>query len=172
MGKHVVAVLIALLFTVSSQAQIKIGFMNPAEVLAQMEEVQIIDQEIQKLIETRDTELLDKSTQLQQDFATYEEGKTVLSAEARAQKEQEFLDRNAALEQDRETYLNEIRQKRAQMMAPIIEKMDVAIKSIAEEMGLDLVLNQMTSYGDAIVFFSSEERLNITSQVLAKLQAE
>ncbi len=172
MGKHVLAVLIALLFTVSSQAQIKIGFMNPSNVLAQLEEVQIVDQEIQKLVETRDADLLAKSTQLQQDFATYEEGKTVLSAEARAQKEQEFLDRNNALEQDRETYLNEIRQKRAQMMTPIIEKMDVAIKAIAEEMGLDLVLNQTTSYGDAIVFFSKEERLNITSQVLAKLQAE
>ncbi|RNC79458.1 MAG: OmpH family outer membrane protein [Balneola sp.] len=172
MGKHIVAVLVALLFTVSAQAQIKIGFMNPAEVLAQIEEVQIIEQEIQKLVETRDADLLARTTQLQQDFATYEEGKTVLSEQARAEKEQEFLDRNEALEQDRETYLNEIRQKRAQMMTPIIERMDTAIKVTAEEMGLDLVLNQMTSYGDAIIFFSKEERLNITSLVLAKLQAQ
>ena len=57
-------------------------------------------------------------------------------------------------------------------MTPIIEKMDLAIKAIATEMGLDLVLNEMTSYGDAIIFYANEEKLNITQQVIAKLKAE
>jgi outer membrane protein len=172
MKKYYTAVLLIALISISANAQIKIGYMNPAEVLSQLDQVATIDQEIEKLVETRDADLIAKSTQLQQDFATYQEGMSVLSAEARAAKEQELLDRNTDLEQERETYLNEIRQKRLQMMAPILEEMDNAIKSVATKMGLDLVLNESTSYGDAIVFYSNEERLNITQQVIDLLKAE
>lgn len=172
MKKYYTAVLLTALISISANAQVKIGYMNPAEVLSQLDQVATIDQEIEKLVETRDADLIAKSTQLQQDLATYQEGMAVLSAEARAAKEQELLDRNTDLEQERETYLNEIRQKRLQMMAPILEEMDNAIKSVATKMGLDLVLNESTSYGDAIVFYSSEERLNITQQVIELLKAE
>lgn len=172
MKKYYTAVLLAALVSISANAQVKIGYMNPAQVLSQLDQVATIDQEIEKLVESRDADLIAKSTQLQQDLATYQEGMAVLSAEARAAKEQELLDRNTDLEQERETYLNEIRQKRLQMMAPILEEMDNAIKSVATKMGLDLVLNESTSYGDAIVFYSSEERLNITQQVIDLLKAE
>ena len=172
MKNYYMAVLIAAFISISANAQIKVGYMSPAEVLSQLDEVAIIEQEIEKLVETRDADLIAKSTQLQQDLATYEEGMAVLSAEARAAKEQELLNRNTELEQERDTYLNEIRQKRLQMMAPILEEMDKAIKSVAAEMELDLVLNEATSYGDAIVFYSSEEKLNITQQVIAILKAE
>lgn len=172
MKKYYTAVLLAALVSISANAQVKIGYMNPAQVLSQLDQVATIDQEIEKLVESRDADLIAKSTQLQQDLATYQEGMAVLSAEARAAKEQELLDRNTDLEQERETYLNEIRQKRLQMMAPILEEMDNAIKSVATKMGLDLVLNESTSYGDAIVFYSSEERLNITQQVIDLLKSE
>lgn len=172
MKKYYIAVLLAAIVSISANAQIKIGYMNPAEVLAQLDEVAAVEEDIQTLIETRDADLIAKSTQLQQDLATYEEGMAVLSAEARATKEQELLDRNTELEEERENYLNEIRQKRLQMMAPILEEMDAAIKTVATEMGLDLVLNETTSYGDAIIFYSGEEGLNITSRILAILKAE
>ncbi|MEQ9308359.1 MAG: OmpH family outer membrane protein [Balneolaceae bacterium] len=172
MKKYFLVVLLTAFFSIATFAQVNIGYMNPSQVLSELEEVATIEQQIETLIETRDQDLIAKSTQLQQDLATYEEGKAVLSAEARANKEQEFLNRNNELEQERETYLNEIRQKRSQMMTPVLQKMDEAIKSIALEMNLDLVLNEVTSYGDAIIFYSNEEKLNITSQVVAKLKAE
>ncbi len=172
MKKHFLVVVLTAILSITAFAQTKIGYMNPSQVLSELEEVVTIEQQFQTLIETRDQDLIAKSTQLQQDLATYEEGKAVLSAEARATKEQELLDRNTDLEKERETYLNEIRQKRAQMLTPILEKMDTAIKAIASQMGLDLVLNEATSYGDAIIFYANEEKLNITSQVVAKLKAE
>lgn len=172
MKKHFLVVLLTAFFSITAYAQVNIGYMNPAQVLSELEEVAAIEQQIETLIETRDQDLISKSTQLQQDLATYEEGKAVLSAQARSNKEQEFLDRNTQLEQERETYLNEIRQRRSQMMSPILQRMDTAIKSIAAEMNLDLVLNEVTSYGDAIIFYSNEEKLNITAQVIAKLKAE
>lgn len=146
--------------------------MNPSEVLASLEEVSEIENQIDQLIATRDQELLDKTTQLQQDVASYEEGKSVLSAEARADKEQEFLDRSDALEEERQNALNEIRQRRAQLLSPVMERMDQAIQKIARGKGLELVLNQSTSYGDAIIFYSQQDSFNITQAVINELKAE
>ena len=50
--------------------------------------------------------------------------------------------------------------------------MNVAIDKIAKQMDIDIVLNEDTSYGDAIIFYSSEDRLNITKLVLAELKSE
>merc|ERR1712193_90217 len=103
--------------------------------------------------------LIAKSTQLQQDLAAYEEGKALLNEEARATKEQELLKRDQELQAERDTYLNEVRQKRSMMLQPIIMRMDSVMTDIAEEMNLDLILNQGTSYGDAIIFYAQDERL-------------
>jgi Skp family chaperone for outer membrane proteins len=172
MKKQFLALILSVIVTIPAFSQVKVGFMNPNEVLTALDEVAEIEAQIQTLIETRDQELLDKTTQLQQDLASYEEGKSVMSADARAQREQEFLDRNTALEEERENALNEIRQKRAQMMTPIVERMDVAIKNVAASKGLELVLNEGTSYGDAIIFYSSDQAVNITQDVIAELKAE
>ena len=80
------------------------------------------------------------------------------------------MQQNQDLETERDSYLNEIRQRRAQMMQPIIERMDAAIQKIATSMNIDLVLNEGTSYGDAIIFYANAERLNITNQVLEELK--
>lgn len=172
MKKHFLIFTLTVLMSVSTYAQIKIGYMNPAQVLSELDEVATVEQQIEALIQQRDQDLISKSSQLQQDLATYEESKAVLSAEARATKEKELLDRNTSLEQERESYLNEIRQKRTQMMTPILQKMDTAINAVALEMGLDLVLNEMTSYGDAIIFYANEEKRNITTDVINKITAE
>jgi outer membrane protein len=156
------------LFTTGLQAQVKIGYMNPSVVLAQLDEVAFVDQQIEQLVQDRDAELMAKANQLQQDFTAYEEARSMLNEEARVTREEDLLARDQQLQEERENYFNEITQKRALMLQPIIEKMDQIMAEVAEEKGLDLILNEASSYGDAIVFFSSEE-LNITQEVLSRM---
>ena len=162
------ALLWILLLTIEAQAQIKIGYMNPSVVLSQLDEVAIVEQQIEQLVQQRDTELMSKANQLQQDFVAYEEARSMLNEEARIIREEDLLARDQQLQEERENYLNEITQKRAQLLQPIIEKMDQVMAEVAQEKGLDLILNEATSYGDAIVFFSAEE-LNITQEVLSRM---
>ncbi len=159
-------------FIVSTEAfaQVKIGYMNPSVVLAQLEEVAFVDQQIEELVQTRDQELIAKANQLQADFVAYEEARSMLTEEARASREENLLARDQELQEERENYLNEITQKRAQLLQPIIEKMDRIMSEVAQERGLDLVLNEATSYGDAIIFFSADN-LNITEDVLNRMQS-
>ena len=170
MKQHIIfpALLWIFLFTVEAQAQVKIGYMNPSVVLSQLDEVAFVDQQIEQLVQERDTELMSKANQLQQDFVAYEEARSMLNEEARIIREEDLLARDQQLQEERENYLNEITQKRAQLLQPIIEKMDQVMAEVAQEKGLDLILNEATSLGDAIVFFSAEE-LNITQEVLSRM---
>lgn len=172
MKKHILTLLLTVFISTATFAQVKVGYMNPLLVLDQLEEVKKVDEEINTLVDTRDQALIAKATQLQSDFATFEQGKGVLSPEARSTKEQEFIDRNDELEAERTSYLSEIQQKRSQLMAPLIERMNSAIAEVATEMGLELILNETTGYGEAIIFFAGEEGINITAKVLDKLKAE
>ena len=172
MKKIPILFLFSALLSIPAYSQIRIGYMNPALAMSQMEEVAQVDQQVQDLLTKRDAQLVEKATALQSDFTEYEQGKAVLSAEVRAEREQALVARNQELEQEKEAYLNEVRQKRNELMTPIIERLNSAIEKIAEEMHLDLVLNEATSYGDAIVFYANEEKLNITSKVVQELKQQ
>ena len=172
MKKLLLSIFVVGLFTIGLQAQVKIAYMNPNAVLAQLEEVIAIDQQIEALINQRDQEIINKANALQQAFTDYEAVRLTLSTEEQQAREAELLQQNQDLETERDSYLNEIRQRRAQLLQPIIEQMDAAIQKIATQMDVDLVLNEGTSYGDAIVFYADEDRLNITNQVLAELKSE
>ncbi len=151
-------------------AQVKIGYTNPARILSQLPEVEKVDKEIQELITQRDEELASKATNLQQLFSDYEATMANLSEQEQTTREQELMELNQQFEQDRESMMNEIRQKRAELMSPIIRKMNEAMQAVAKEMNLDLVLNEGTSNGDAIIFFAESEQLNITGKIIEKLK--
>ena len=158
--------------SVGLQAQVNIAYMNPNSILGQLEEVIAIDQQIEALINQRDQEIKIKANTLQQAFSEYDATHSSLTNEEQKAIEAELLKQNQELESERESYLNEIRQKRAQLLQPVIDRMNVAIDKIAKQMDIDIVLNEDTSYGDAIIFYSSEDRLNITKLVLAELKSE
>lgn len=151
-------------------AQVKIGYANPARVLSALPEVEEVDQQIQALIEQSDEELATKATELQSVFTNYESNMNNLSEQERATREEELMEMNQQFEQDRESMMNNIRQRRSELMTPIIEKMNTAMEEIAAEMELDLILNEGTSTGDAIVFFANSEQLDITDRIIERIQ--
>lgn len=170
MKKITALVLFVSLFAIQNVfAQVNIGHTNPARILSQVPEVEEVDAEIQALIEQRDQELGERAAQLQQEFSDYEQTMATLSEQERRSREEVLMEKNQQFEQQREVMMNEIRQKRAELMAPIIERMNGAMDEVAQEMGLDLILNEGTSYGDSIIFFTKSESLDVTDEIIAKL---
>lgn len=153
-----------------ANAQVRIGYTNPARVLNELPEVDTVDQQIQELIAEKDNQLATKAGELQQILSQYEENKASLSEQERQSREEELIEMNRQFEAERESYLKEVRDRRNQLMRPIIEKMNRAMEEVAGEMNLDLVLNEGTSYGDAIIFYAESEGLDITSKIIAKIK--
>lgn len=166
----VLSVILSLFMFQDAFAQLKVGFTNPARILSQLPEVEEVDREIQALIEERDEELAEMATNLQQVYSDYENNSNVQSEDEQSAQEQELMEMNQQFETERETMMNEIREKREELMSPIIERMNAAMEEVAKEQGIDLILNEGTSYGDAIIFYANSERLNITNDIIEKLK--
>ncbi|MFP8487907.1 OmpH family outer membrane protein [Gracilimonas sp. Q87] len=151
-------------------AQVKIGYANPGQILSALPEVEQVDQQIEAMITESDQELAQKANELQQIFTNYEENMNSMSKQERGSREEELMELNQQFEQERETMMNRIRQRRSELMQPIIEKMNVAMEEVAQEMGLELILNEGTSSGDLIVFYANSDQLNITNNIIEKIQ--
>ena len=83
-----------------------------------------------------------------------------------------LIARNDELEAERESYLNEIRQRRVTLLQPVNTKLENAIKAVADSLNIDLVLNEATSYGDTIISYSGFGSINISSLVLERITSK
>lgn len=172
MVKKVLSTFTFLLFFVSvtAVAQVNIGHMSIQEVLSQLPERQQIESQLNELITEKQQELQQKAADFQNAVAQYQENQASLSEQQRQAREEELAEMEEALNEYQQSIQVEIQQRRAELLQPIYDRMDKAIAAIAEDMGLDFVLNESTNTGDNIIYFSSQQQLDITSKVIDRLK--
>ena len=151
-------------------AQVKIGYANPQAILDSLPEVRAIEDQIIALLEAKDADLSIKADSLQLMIDTYEQIKGTLNDQARQSREAQILQKEQEFNAARESSLSEVQQRQNALLAPVRAKIAEAIKSVADEMGLDMVLNEETSQRSIIIFYSSDSSFNITEKVLEKLK--
>lgn len=167
--KTITTLSLLIAFSVTAHAQLKIGYTNPLRILSQMPEVEAVDKEITELVKERDYELTTKADRIQQQFEEFEQNRAGMTESRQRVVMESLRASNEAFEEERMNYMAEVRQKREELMQPVLDKLDAAIKQASEELGLDLVLNEGTTNGDLIVFFASGEQLDITNKVIEVL---
>ena len=151
-------------------AQVKIGYANPQAILDSLPEVKVIENQIVALLEAKDSDLAIKADSLQQMIDTYEQIRGTLNDQARQSREAQILQKEQEFNTARESSLSEVQQRQNALLAPVRARIAEAIKTVADEMGLDMVLNEETSQRSIIIFYSSDSTLNITEKVLEKLK--
>ncbi|MFN1835926.1 OmpH family outer membrane protein [Balneola sp. MJW-20] len=166
MLKKIILSAAAVCISLSAQAQLKIGYTNPIRILSQMPEVDEVDKEIQELVTARDYELTTKAGQIEKQFAEFERNRAGMTESRQKVIMESLMQTNQAFEEERQNYMAEVRQKRNDLMEPVLDKLDAAIKQASQELGLDLVLNEGTTNGDLIVFFAASEKMDITDKVV------
>lgn len=171
MIKKVLSTAALLLFVVSASAvaQVKIGYLNTQEVMSQLPEVEQVQEELSNFIEQKQQELTQKATAYQDEVAAYQSSRGSMSDQQAQQREQELTNQMTALEEFDQQIRLEIQQKRQELLAPILTRMDKVIAAVAEENDLDFVLNESINTGDSVVFYASGNQLDITQQVLNRL---
>lgn len=161
--------LLVLVMTVHAHAQIKIGFMDVQSVMSELPEVENIQAKLDDFVTQKQQQLKDRTASFQEAVANYQDNQASMSAEQQASREKELT----AMEEDLRTFQQsiqtEIQQYRQELLAPIYADIDSAIANIAEEQNLDFVLNKATMRGENIVQFSSQQKLNITEQVIQRI---
>lgn len=170
----------ALLFAVVSTfalnatatAQLRVGILNPQEVLAALPETKALEANLEAFVTSRQqdfeakyTAWLDEVTKFQQNLQS-----GVLSQQAQEEITNQLGATQQELEVMEQRFQIELQEKRAELLEPLLNRMETAMQEVAKEKGLDFILNEATASGDPIVYFASSKATNVTQNVIDKLK--
>lgn len=151
---------------------LKIGYVDPQSILSKMPEWKAVQQRLQNFADRKREELAKKQQQFQQQVTAYQQKSAVISDEAKKKEEQRLGQLNAELQQFQTQLQREIQQKQQELVGPLLQQIEEAINQVAADMELTYVLNTVTSNGDVIILYASEEaqqQYDITDSVMREL---
>jgi outer membrane protein len=156
----------------SNNSELKIGYVNPQSILANMPEMRAVQQRLQNFTARKQQELLTLEQDFQTQVAQYQQKVGVISAEAQQQEEARLGQLQQELLQAQEVAEQGLAQRRDELVGPLLEQIGSAIEAVAQKQGLSYVLNTTTSSGDMIILYASEDfraKFDITQSVMEEL---
>jgi outer membrane protein len=156
----------------SNNSELKIGYVNPQSILANMPEMRAVQQRLQNFTARKQQELSTLEQEFQTQVAEYQQKVGVISAEAQQQEEARLGQLQQELLQAQEVAEQELAQRRDELVGPLLEQIGLAIEAVAQKQGLSYVLNTTTSSGDMIILYASEDfraKFDITQSVMEEL---
>ena len=156
----------------SNNSELKIGYINPQSILANMPEMRAVQQRLQNFTARKQQELSTLEQEFQTQVAEYQQKVGVISADAQQQEEARLGQLQQELLQAQEVAEQELAQRRDELVGPLLEQIGAAIEAVAQKQGLSYVLNTTTSSGDMIILYASEDfraKFDITQSVMEEL---
>lgn len=141
-------------------AESKIGFVNSQRILAEAPQAAKAKKKIEKDFEKRDQDLQRMVKQLQtMQEAMDKNGPTMAETERRA-KERELADLTRDLQRKQREFREDLSQRQNEEMAAIFERVNKAIKQVADAEKYDIIFQEA-------VYFN--QRIDITDKVIKAL---
>lgn len=156
----------------NAQQNLEIGYVDPQEILNKMPEMKAVQQRLQNFIDKKRQEYAEKQQDFQQQVSEYQQKQSVISESAKQKEEERLGKLNAELQQYQGQIQQEIQQKQQELVGPLLDQIDQAVSTVAQNMGLTYVINRRTSQGDAIILYTSQQaqqKYDITTEVMNEL---
>jgi len=162
--------ILALVLTTNfAQAQQKIGYMNSTAVLSLMPEMKAAETTLEvskQKYQERGKLMIDS---LQQDYQIIQQkmAKGELSPKQQEDEGKRLQAREQKIGQYEQTMVLELQKKEAELLQPILTKLQDAINAVAEEGGYSYVLNDVPGAGSIILYKQPGD--NLTEAVIKKM---
>lgn len=169
MTKYIFGLILLLIAFSSTQAQLKIGYVDSATILDSLTESQDAQLRLDAIILEWQEELTKLENEWKDNYEDYEKRKLILSDKKRAEIEKNLVELEKKISTFRQQKFGvggELFRKQDELMKPIQNKVFNAIKSVSEEEDLDFVFDRS---GDLIFLYAKDE-YDITKLVLEKLR--
>lgn len=167
--------LVALLFIASAvlgmapvSAQLKIGYIDSNRILATFKEAQDVRKQLEDISKQWENEAKDMQTQIKDLQEQLESQSLLLSEQRKQEKAQEIQNLYLKYQQ----YLNEkfgpqgeVVKKEAELLKPVIDKINTAIKKIGESDGYSYIFDVVA----ANILYASEDQADLTDKLLEEL---
>ena len=167
MKKMILSLLLALGALLPASAQ-KFALVDMEYILKNIPAYERANEQLNQISKKWQSEVEALNNQAQTLYKNYQNELVFLSAEQKKQREQAILDKEKEASDLKKKYVSpegELYKKRESLIGPIQDEIYVAVKGIAEQRGLALVLDRASDNG--IVFASPTA--DISNEVLAKL---
>ena len=148
-----------------AQAQVKIAHVNTAEVLDAMPDKATAEKALEKYYGELQSQMQAMGTEYQNKVQAYQANEATMSNLVKQSKEKEILDLQNRIQQFQANAESEFEAKRAELLAPILEKIQNAINTVGKEKGYTYVLDLAT--GAAV--YVGDDAVDCTKDVKAKL---
>ena len=169
--KRITILTLLLLLPLAAFAQLKVGIMNPDDVLDAMPEAAQVQADLENFAQERQAAFQQQYQSWIEEVTAYSERAEagVYSEAEQAAEEERLAEMQEEVTNMQQNLEREIQQRQAELFNPLLVKVEDAMAEVAEEMGLDFVLNKTSNTGDPIVYYASERATDITQQVIEKL---
>ncbi|TRZ57649.1 MAG: OmpH family outer membrane protein [Rhodocyclaceae bacterium] len=144
----------------SVSAEVKIGFVNSQRVLNDAPQAARAKKKIEKEFEKRDTDLQKLAKQLQTLQETLEKNSLTMTESERRTKEREFGELNRDFQRKQREFKEDLNLRQNEEMAAIYERVNKAIKGIAEAEKYDLIVQEAVY---------AHPRLDLTDKIIKAL---
>ena len=168
------AAVLLLGFAAAAQAQqlppLRIGYTDHEVLISNMPQTRTIQEELQAEVESGQRILLSMQEDYTGKVERYQTQRSLLSEERQQEREQELLALQQELQEKASELEQDLVQREIDLFSPIYELVDEAIRKVATERGLDLVLRTQAGPAQPILLYVNEDRIvDITLDVAREL---
>ena len=157
--------MIALLFALMSaqaEAELRVGFVNTAEILKQAPQAEEASSRLQAEFASREAEVVAEAKKLKAKEETLKRDGPIMSDEERRKMERDIVNMRRDIKRAEEAFNEDLNLRRNEELAKLQRNVARAIVDMAKEEKFDLILES------GVVFAS--ERVDITKKLLERLK--
>lgn len=155
--------LVALTGTVAA-ADLKIGFVNPAQVSAQAPQAEAVRQKLEKEFAPRDKEIVAMQEDLSKLEDRLQRDAAVMSDDKRLGLQREIIARRRDIERTQEAFREDFNMRRNEALANLQRRIFQAVSGFAEEQGFDLIIAGGVMY--------ASNQVDVTEQIIERLRED
>ena len=148
-----------------ANAQVKLAHVNTAEILDVMPDKASAEKSLEKYYGELQSQLEAMAKEYQTKMQDYEANQATMSNLVKQSKEKEIIDLQTRIQQFLANAENEFESKRAELLKPILDKIQNAINTVGKEKGYTYILDLAT--GAAV--YVGTDAVDCTKDVKAKL---
>lgn len=160
---------IVALATSNVNAQTKIGYISLDYVLNQLPEAKQVEAEL-KTTQTQYENLLQgKIKDFQAKYADYEKNQATMNDVIKADKEKNLQNLQNEIEEFRQSSATSLQKKQAQLLQPLLKKIEDNMHVVAKENAYTYVFNYDAGQGTTPIVLHAPDDANISDLVLKKM---
>ncbi len=169
MKKLVKAVIAGVMIFCTASAfaqQPKFGYINMEEVVSIMPESAEAQAQLQKMIDDYSTMLESMQVEFNNKYQDYQKNAATYSDSIRQVKERELQDMDARIRQINATGEQELAELRYNLLTPILEKAENAVKKVGRDNGFTIIFDESTR---PMVYYDESTLTNVLPMVKKEL---